>query len=142
MVLGRYTEWTAAHPEYLEPQFNYIVESFQTDSREILRAAALSLKFFCADCRNLLSGQVLQLQTFYDQILDKLPDLSKEEITEGVANVVAVQPVSETYRLLKTYADPLVQRLMTKANNATNEEGKLALAGESNYQSTSFVGDY
>ncbi|KAK8932152.1 hypothetical protein VCV18_000685 [Metarhizium anisopliae] len=128
MVLGRYTEWTAAHPEYLEPQFNYIVESFQTESREILRAAALSLKFFCTDCRNLLSGQVLQLQTFYDQILDKLPDLSKEEITEGVANVVAVQPVDETYRLLKTYADPLVQRLMAKANNASNEEGKLALA--------------
>ncbi|KIE02208.1 Importin-beta domain containing protein, partial [Metarhizium majus ARSEF 297] len=128
MVLGRYTEWTAAHPEYLEPQFNYIVESFQTESREILRAAALSLKFFCTDCRNLLSGQVLQLQTFYDQILDKLPDLSKEEITEGVANVVAVQPVDETYKLLKTYADPLVQRLMAKANNASNEEGKLALA--------------
>lgn len=128
MVLGRYTEWTAAHAEYLEPQFNYIVESFQTESREILRASALSLKFFCTDCKHLLSGQVLQLQTFYDQILDKLPDLSKEELTEGVANVVAVQPVAETYRLLKTYADPLVQRLMTKANQATNEEGKLALA--------------
>jgi transportin-3 len=128
MVLGRYTEWTAAHPEYLEPQFNYIVTSFQSDSKEIIRAAALSIKFFCTDCKHLLSGQVLQLQTFYDQILDKLPDLSKEEITEGVANVLAVQPVEETYRLLKTYCDPLIQRLMTKANNATDEEGKLALA--------------
>lgn len=128
MVLGRYTEWTAAHAEYLEAQFNYIVESFKTDSKEILRAAALALKFFCTDCKHLLRGQVLQLQTFYDQILDKLPDLSKEEITEGVANVVAVQPAEETYRLLKTYADPLVQRLMAKANLATNEEGKLALA--------------
>ncbi|KAK0764236.1 hypothetical protein N5P37_003633 [Trichoderma harzianum] len=128
MVLGRYTEWTAAHPEYLEPQFNYIVNSFQSDSREINRAAALSLKFFCTDCKHLLSGQVLQLQTFYDQVLDKLPDLSKEEVTEGVSNVLAVQPVSETYRLLKTYCDPLVQRLMTKANHATTDEGKLAVA--------------
>ncbi|UKZ47233.1 hypothetical protein TrVGV298_001449 [Trichoderma virens] len=128
MVLGRYTEWTAAHPEYLEPQFNYIVNSFQSDSREINRAAALSLKFFCTDCKHLLSGQVLQLQTFYDQVLDKLPDLSKEEVTEGVSNVLAVQPVSETYHLLKTYCDPLVQRLMTKANHATTDEGKLAVA--------------
>ncbi|KAG6020548.1 hypothetical protein E4U41_002813 [Claviceps citrina] len=128
MVLGRYTEWTAAHPEYLEPQFNYIVASFQTESKEILRASALALRFFCTDCKNLLSGQVLQLQTFYDQILDKLPDLSKEELTEGVANVVAVQPVAETYRLLKTYVDPLVQRLMAKANQAINDEGKLVLA--------------
>ncbi|KAH6607611.1 hypothetical protein Trco_003924 [Trichoderma cornu-damae] len=128
MVLGRYTEWTAAHPEYLEPQFNYIVNSFQSDSREINRAAALSLKFFCTDCSHLLSGQVLQLQTFYDQVLDKLPDLSKEEVTEGVSNVLAVQPVSETYRLLKTYCDPLVQRLMAKANHATDDTGKLAVA--------------
>ncbi|KAH7160891.1 armadillo-type protein [Dactylonectria macrodidyma] len=128
MVLGRYTEWTAAHPDYLEPQFNYIVTSFQSDSKEIIRAAALAIKFFCTDCKHLLSGQVLQLQTFYDQVLDKLPDLSKEEITEGVSNVVAVQPEEEIYRLLKTYCDPLVQRLMTKANNATDDEGKLALA--------------
>ncbi|KAF5709019.1 Importin-beta domain-containing protein [Fusarium mundagurra] len=128
MVLGRYTEWTAAHPEYLEPQFNYIVTSFQSDSREIIRAAALAIKFFCTDCKHLLSGQVLQLQTFYDEVLDKLPDLSKEEITEGVANVVACQPTEEIYRLLKLYCDPLIQRLMAKANNATDEEGKLALA--------------
>ncbi|KAH7017336.1 armadillo-type protein [Ilyonectria destructans] len=128
MVLGRYTEWTAAHPEYLEPQFSYIVTSFQSDSKEIIRAAALSIKFFCTDCKHLLSGQVLQLQTFYDQVLDKLPDLSKEEITEGVSTVVAVQPDEEIYRLLKTCCDPLVQRLMAKANNATDDEGKLALA--------------
>lgn len=128
MVLGRYTEWTAAHPEYLEPQFNYIVTSFQSDSKEIMRAAALSIKFFCTDCKHLLSGQALQLQTFYDQILDRLPDLSKEEMTEGVANVVAVQPPADTYRLLKLYCDPLVQRLMAKANSATDEDSKLALA--------------
>lgn len=130
MVLGRYTEWTAAHPEYLEPQFSYIVTSFQSDSKEIIRAAALAIKFFCTDCKHLLSGQVLQLQEFYDQVLDKLPELSKEEITEGVANVVACQPTEEVYRLLKLYCDPLIQRLMTKANNATDEEGKLALAGK------------
>lgn len=133
MVLGRYTEWTAAHPEYLEAQFNYIVTSFQSDSKEIIRAAALAIKFFCTDCKHLLSGQVLQLQEFYNQVLDKLPDLSKEEITEGVSNVVAVQPAEDTYRLLKTYCDPLVHRLMTKANNATDEESKLALAGEYNF---------
>jgi transportin-3 len=130
MALGRYTEWTAVHPEYLEPQFNYIVSSFETDSREIIRAAAMALKFFCTDCKLLLSGQVLQLQTFYDQILDKLPDSSQEEFTEGVASVVAVQPVGDILKLLKLYCDPLIQRLMVKANNAANEEGKLALAGK------------
>lgn len=132
MVLGRYTEWTAVHPEYLEPQFNYIVNSFQADSKEIVRAAALAIKFFCTDCRNLLSGQVLQLQTFYDQVLDKLPNQSKEEVTDGVSSVVAVQPADQTYTLLKTYCDPLIQRLMTMANQATDKDSKIAMAGESN----------
>ncbi|KKA30085.1 hypothetical protein TD95_004560 [Thielaviopsis punctulata] len=132
MVLGRYTEWTAAHPEFLESQFTYIVSSFETDSKEIIRAAAMAIKFFCTDCRDLLSGQVEQLQKFYDQILDKLPIVSQEEMTEGVASVVAVQPVSEIHRLLSLYCDPLFQRLATKANAATTDEGKLALADHLN----------
>lgn len=131
MVLGRYTEWTANHPEYLEPQFTYIVSSFNTDSKEIIRAAAMSLKFFCSDCKYLLGGQVLQLQTFYNQTLDSLPMVSQEEMTEGVATVVAVQPPSETYRLLKLYCDPLMTRLMDKVNNANDTEAKLAVAGTS-----------
>ncbi|KAH8884850.1 exportin 1-like protein [Thozetella sp. PMI_491] len=128
MVIGRYTEWTAEHPEFLTPQFNYIVSSFQTDSKEIVRAAAQAIKYFGHDCRRLLGEQVLELQAFYDQILDRLPEPSQEEMTEGVANVVAVQKPEDTYKLLKLYCDPLVQRLMTKANNATNDPGKYALA--------------
>ncbi|KXJ92412.1 exportin 1-like protein [Microdochium bolleyi] len=128
MALGRYTEWTAAHPEFLEPQFNYIASSFETDSKEVVRAAAMSMKYFCADCKHLLSQQVLQVQSFYDKVLDTLPEVSQEEVTEGVASLVAVQPKSEIYKLLKLYCDPLVQRLMTKANNAGDEAGKLAVA--------------
>jgi transportin-3 len=136
MVLGRYTEWTAAHPEYLESQFTYIVSSFSSDSKEIIRAAALSIKYFCTDCKHLLGDQVLQLQSFYDSVLDKLPESSKEEITEGVSSVVAVQPVGEIHGLLKKYCDPLIARLMEKANNATDEEKKLALAGELSHAQT------
>ncbi|CAJ2512913.1 Uu.00g010320.m01.CDS01 [Anthostomella pinea] len=128
MVLGRYTEWTAAHPDFLSPQFNYIVSSFDTSSKEIVRAAAMAIKYFCTDCKDLLSEQVIQLQQFYDQIIDKLPEISQEEITEGVASVVSVQPKSEIYKLLKLFCEPLVQRLMVKANNATDKEGKLAVA--------------
>ncbi|RDW92098.1 hypothetical protein BP5796_01492 [Coleophoma crateriformis] len=128
MVLGRYTEWTSNHPEFLEPQFTYIVSSFETDSKELIRAAAMSLKFFCTDCKHLLSGQVIQLQQFYDQTLDKLPGISQEEMTEGVASVVAVQPPADIYRLLKTYCDPLMNRLMAKANAAKDKDGKLEVA--------------
>lgn len=128
MVLGRYTEWTADHPEFLMPQFNYIVSSFGTGSKEILQAASMALKYFCTDCKHLLSEQVLELQQFYEQILDKLPGISQDEVTEGAANVVSVQPKAELYKLLKLFCEPLVQRLMVKANNAVDHSGKLALA--------------
>ncbi|GAP91910.1 putative exportin 1-like protein [Rosellinia necatrix] len=128
MVLGRYTEWTANHPEFLMPQFNYIVSSFATNSKEILQAASMALKYFCTDCKYLLSEQVLHLQQFYEQILDKLPGISQDEITEGAANVVSVQPKGELYKLLKLFCEPLIQRLMVKANNAVDHNGKLALA--------------
>lgn len=136
MVFGRYTEWTAEHPEFLEPQFNYIVTSFQADSKEIIRAAAVAIKYFCTDCKSLLSNQVVQMQSFYDQVLDKLPGISQEEITEGVASVVGVQKAEDVYKLLKLYCDPLVNRLMAKANDAKDDEtdkGKLALAGKPAY---------
>lgn len=128
MVLGRYTEWTAHHPEFLEAQFNYIVSAFGVDSKEIIRAAAMSMKFFCCDCKHLLGNQVKQLQTFYDQNLDSLPGVSQEELSEGVAMVVATQPVDQIYGLLKLYCDPLIDRLKMKANAAITEDGKLAVA--------------
>lgn len=143
MVLGRYTEWTAHNSEFLEPQFNYIVSSFQTDSKEIVRAAAMAMKFFCRDCKHLLGVQVDALQTFYNNTLDSLPISSQEEMTEGVASVVAVQPPAETYRLLKLYCDPLMERLMKLANAASDEEGKLAVAGKDlSYPPSSSTDDY
>lgn len=128
MVLGRYTEWTSAHPEFLTPQFNYIATSFDNESKEVIRAAAMSMKFFCVDCKHLLADQVLQLQQFYNQVLDKLPDTSQEDLTEGVATVISAQPPSEIYKLLKLYCDPLVQRLMVKADQATDGPSKCAVA--------------
>jgi transportin-3 len=129
LVFGRYTEWTSAHPDLLQPQFSYITSSFQTESQEVLRAAAQSFKYFCVDCKDILESQVVELQSFYDQILDKLPEASKEEITEGVAAVVGAQKAEDAYRLLKLYCDPLVHRLMTKANTAAEEKAKLDIAG-------------
>lgn len=129
MVLGRYTEWTSNHPEFLEAQFNYVTSSFEIDSKEIIRAAAMAMKFFCSDCKHLLGPQVDALQRFYDKTLDSLPMISQEEMSEGVATVVAVQPPTETYRLLKLYCDPLMARLKQLAGAATDKDSKLTVAG-------------
>ena len=132
MALGRYTDWTAQHPEFLQPQLNFVIAGFQHDSKEVVRAAALAFKFFGTDCRKLLQDHVSQLHDFYESVLDKLPPASQEEITEGVASVVSVQPINKIYDTLKLYCDPIMKRMIAKASEAKNEqhdEGKLAVAG-------------
>ncbi|KAI9830695.1 MAG: Nuclear import receptor [Phylliscum demangeonii] len=129
MAIGRYTEWTAEHPPYLEPQLNFIISAFDSKTSQIMQAGALALRFFCQDCKDLLRDHVQQLQTFYDSVLDSLPSESREEITEGVANVVSAQPVDKIYEIMKLYCDPLMKRLMAAANEASDDHGKLAVAG-------------
>ena len=132
MALARYTEWTAQHPEFLHPQLNYILAGFNHESKEVVRAAALAFKFCATDCRKLLQDDVTHLHKIYEHMLDKLPPASQEEVTEGVAAVMSVQPLEKIYSMFKLYCDPIMTRLMTRANEAKNEEkdeSKLAVAG-------------
>jgi len=130
MALGRYTEWTSYHPDTLQPQLNFIMAAFNHPSKEVVRAAALSFKFFCIDCAGLLKDYVVQLQQFYESVLMQLPTSSQEEITEGVAAVVAKQSLENLYSTFKLYCDPVMKRLMDLAQNANDENGQLAVAGK------------
>ena len=131
MALGRYTEWTAQHPEFLQPQLNFVIAGFQHKSTEVVRAAALAFRFFGTDCKKLLTDHVTQLHTFYESVLDKLPPASQEEITEGVACVISAQPLDKIYPMFKLYCDPVIKRMMARANEAKtaeDEKAKLAIA--------------
>ncbi|KAK3678287.1 Nuclear import receptor [Recurvomyces mirabilis] len=132
MALGRYTEWTAEHPETLQDQLNFIMAAFQHPSKEVVKAAALSFRFFCSDCAELLKGFMTQLQVFYEQVIGTLPSSSQEEVTEGIAAVLAKQPLDTVYASMKASLDPVVKRLMTMADTATEKEQKLAIADHLN----------
>ena len=129
MALGRYTEWTAQHPETLEAQLNYVISGFQHESQEVVQAAALAFKFLGTDCQKLLGSHIPQLHTFYESVIDGLKPSSQEEVTEGVAAVLAVQPVEKIYEGLKLFCNPLMSRIMNLANNAKDEDGQKAVAG-------------
>ncbi|DAA74985.1 TPA_exp: Uncharacterized protein A8136_2083 [Trichophyton benhamiae CBS 112371] len=128
MALGRYTEWTAQHPETLEAQLNYVISGFQHESQEVVQAAALAFKFLGTDCQKLLGSHIPQLHTFYESVIDGLKPSSQEEVTEGVAAVLAVQPVEKIYEGLKLFCNPLMSRIMNLANNAKDEDGQKAVA--------------
>ncbi|KGO67940.1 Armadillo-like helical [Penicillium italicum] len=128
MALARYTEWTALHPETLEAQLNYVISGFHHSSQEVVQASALAFKFLGTDCQKLLGGHIAQLHTFFESVLDKLKPTSQEEVTEGVAAVVSVQPHEKIYDSYKMFCDPIMARIMNLANNAQTEEGQRAVA--------------
>lgn len=133
MALARYTEWTAQHPEFLQPQLNFVMAGFQSKSQEVVKAAALAFRFFGSDCRKLLADHAAQLHTFYDSTLDDLPPVSQEEVTQGVACVVSAQPIDKIYATFKLFCDPIIKRMMDKANAAIasgDEPARLAVAGK------------
>lgn len=129
LVLGRYTEWTSKHPAYLEPQLNYITRGFKHSSKDVARAAAMALKYFCQDCGKLLVGHVGQLHQFYEQVAGDLQVASLYEVTDGVAHVVAAQSLDKVYEALRLFCEPIAKRLMEKANVANDDKTKCELAG-------------
>jgi transportin-3 len=132
MALGRYTEWTSEHPETMQDQLKFIMDAFQHPSKEVVKAAALSFKFFCTDCASLLKEHIGQLQQFYEQVLDNLPPTSQDEVTEGIASVLAKQPLDSLYQSLKICCDPIVSRLMVMAEAANDKDSQLAVADRLN----------
>ncbi|KAJ2794205.1 Nuclear import receptor, partial [Coemansia helicoidea] len=66
LVIGRYTEWTYEHPQYVQFQLNYIAEGFKV--REVAAASAQSLKYLCQDCAKFLAGHWTDLLKFYSEV--------------------------------------------------------------------------
>ncbi|EMR09807.1 hypothetical protein PNEG_01988 [Pneumocystis murina B123] len=131
LLLGRYTEWTAKHPEYLELQLNYICSGFQASNRDIVSAASQALKHFCQDCGKLLVDYITQLRLFYQKVAPTLDIESLFEITEGVAYVISAQPIHQVYDILKLFYDPITENILLKMQkNDTSTKFYQSIADE------------
>lgn len=130
LVLGRYTEWTAKHPDYLELQLNYITSGFSYPSESVIKAAALALKHFCQDCSHYLTKFVDQLYPFYEKVRDSLDLNSYYEVTNGIAYVVASQPIDSMLQALQYFGKPICARLLEKAQLPDSEQTSREIADE------------
>lgn len=125
LVLGRYTEWTARHPDYLVPQLNYITSGFQKEDVDVTSAAAQALKHFCRDCSKLLVEHIEQLYEFYAQVQPSLDFESSIEITEGIGHVVAAQPIDRQYAALSAFTRPIAERIGGRCLAPTDDEKEI-----------------
>lgn len=94
LVLGRYTEWTANHPENLSMQLQYIFDGFNHGANDprIMTASSHALMYFCSDCSELLSDHLDQLFNFYFNVEDIVDIESQFELCQGLSAVLDKQP--------------------------------------------------
>lgn len=122
LVLGRYTEWTAEHPDYLDFQLQYITNGFGGQSRSVMSAAAQALMHFCQDCSSLLTGYLEQLHSFFSKALQELDVDALYEVADGISHVIVALPSEEILPALQHFAQPVVSTLLPKVNEQGNEE--------------------
>ncbi|CAO3589815.1 unnamed protein product [Absidia cylindrospora] len=113
LVISRYSFWTREHPQYITYQLNFISSGFQND--EVAAASALALKNLCKDCNKLLIDYIGELHPFYINVVKTLPFRDALEVTEAIAHVLAVIPVSELTNALQSFCTPLAHEVHTIA---------------------------
>ncbi|KAJ1650909.1 Nuclear import receptor [Dispira simplex] len=110
LVIGRYTFWTAVHPDLLLFQLNFICEGF-SDS-EVAAASAMALRYLCADCGQWMTQYLEQLHQLYTSVIGNLCDRDAQEITEAVAHVVASLPGTQVLAGLQPFCENYLNRLV------------------------------
>ncbi|KAJ1922290.1 Nuclear import receptor [Mycoemilia scoparia] len=130
LVIGRYTEWTDRHPQYVEFQLKYVFEGFQ--DKDVAPASALAIKYLCKDCNIHLVPVWSELIGFYYQAFpgDILDDMDILQITEGLAHVINAMPDENTPTALEQLILPMISRLGEKIAAGANitENDKLDIA--------------
>lgn len=112
LVLGRYTEWTAKNPQYLEPQLNYIIAGFKGETTSDIKVAAShALMYFCQDCSSLLVNYLEQLYLLYGQIKDQIDLKSHYELADGLGHVILQVPEENRYQTCEMFWKPTVENL-------------------------------
>lgn len=131
LVLGRYSEWTAKHPEYLEVQLNYIIKGFESATqteRDIFSATSQALMYFCQDCSSLLVNYLDQLFMVYQQVQSHLDVKSTYDFVNGLTHVIKDLPESEQYKASETFLAPTVARLTQLNQNGSPEDDSVTTA--------------
>ncbi|KAJ1962199.1 Nuclear import receptor [Dipsacomyces acuminosporus] len=111
LVIGRYTEWTYEHPQYVQFQLSYIAEGFKV--REVAAASAQSLKYLCQDCSKYLADHWADLLKFYNELASSgtIDDGDIIEFSEALAHVVSAVPEQDKAAAIESFCLPVGQKV-------------------------------
>ncbi|OMJ20908.1 hypothetical protein AYI69_g6045 [Smittium culicis] len=129
LVLGRYTEWTFAHPQYIPFQLDYISSGFEL--KEVVAASTQALKYLCKDCNQYMVSYWKQLETFYSSVAltSNLPDEDIIDLTEALSHVIAAIPMDSFPNALEAFCSPTIKSLESLlSSNTDDKKTKLEIA--------------
>ncbi|KAJ2160910.1 Nuclear import receptor [Coemansia sp. RSA 552] len=111
LVIGRYTEWTYEHPQYVQFQLSYIADGFK--EREVAAASAQSLKYLCQDCARFMAEHWADLLKFFNEVAASgtLDDGDVIEFSVALAHVVSAVPEPSTSAAIESFCMPVGQEL-------------------------------
>ncbi|KAJ1672421.1 Nuclear import receptor [Coemansia sp. RSA 1694] len=133
LVIGRYTEWTQEHPQYVQFQLNYIAEGFKV--RDVAAASAQSLKYLCQDCSKYLAEHWANMLKFYNEVVASgtLDDGDVIEFSQALAHVVSAVPEPDTHLAIEAFCLPVGQELgvlLQRPELTSSEKKKIILLFE------------
>lgn len=129
LVLGRYTEWTAKHPETLESQLSYIFQGFEefSNDNDVITASSHALMYFCSDCSDLLTNYLDQLYNFYFKVQNIIDIESQFELCQGLSAVLNKQPIDRVAEMFQQLIDNNLSQLAILVNNWKNDNTTYSL---------------
>jgi transportin-3 len=84
-----------------------------------------------------LVNYVAQLHPFYQNVAPALDIESLFEVTEGVAHVVAAQPMERLYEVMGSFCHPIaaeIVALQRKGDSADEKDHRKVAGGTSNFK--------
>ncbi|KAJ2345445.1 Nuclear import receptor, partial [Coemansia sp. RSA 2618] len=111
LVIGRYTEWTYEHPQYVAFQLAYIAEGFK--ERTVAAASAQALKYLCQDCAPFLVDHWRDLLGFFADVAaaGTLDAADVVEVSVALAHVISAVPPPDTAAAIEAFCMPVGREL-------------------------------
>lgn len=118
LIIARYSEWTAVHPENLQHQLQYVSSGFEDPDQEVRAAAGQALKYICQDCRAHLVEFLPTLHAFLGTTGNKIAQEDRKQVYEGIAHVISAMPIEAAAESLRTFSFEILAQVH-KANTQT-----------------------
>lgn len=133
LIISRYTEWINIHPNFIQPQLQYISAGFEVADLDVCAAAGQALKYLCQDCKQVrvfIAYFPNGYSKFFQHLVEVLPTLrnflhavasnllqdDRRKIYEAIAHVISAMPMEKAAESLKTFSLDILAIIHAVAN--------------------------